>query len=55
MIQPATAEVGTSVTFLGEGKPSGLLKLAGPMLTRLGQGGLETDAASLRKVLEAQA
>ena len=48
-------EGGTKVTFLGVGKPSGILRLAGPMWARPGSGGTETDAAALNKVLEAQA
>ena len=48
-------EGGTRVTFLAEGKLSGLLRLAGPILARMGQGGLESDSAALKKVLEAQA
>ena len=45
----------TRVTFLAEGKLSGLLRLAGHILARIGQGGLESDVAVLKKVLEAQA
>ncbi|MCH7585466.1 MAG: SRPBCC family protein [Acidobacteria bacterium] len=48
-------EGGTRVTFVAEGKPSGIFKLAGPILARVGQGGLEHDSASLKKVLETQA
>ena len=46
-------EGGTRVAFLAEGETRGVLRLAGPILARVGQGGLETDAAALKKVVEA--
>ena len=48
-------EEGTRVIIIAEAQPSGLFKLAGPLLERVRKRQFETDLASLKEQIEAHA
>ncbi|MFQ5945566.1 MAG: SRPBCC family protein [Anaerolineae bacterium] len=50
-----SVEGGTKIDFVFEAEPGGFFKLAEPLLAPIGQRQIETDAATLKALLEAQA